>query len=403
LFHFAIPQVTNNNLGYGFVQYRTPMQAQAGKAALNGIEIASRKVRIGWAQKNTTLFIGDLDGNVTTEELRTTFGQFGELVEDETFVKAGSGKFGFVRFKNRVDAEKAKKDMTRKVVGTRMVRIGWGDNHVQKHCVHVQFNPSSQTDKLDEDRILRTFMHFGPVDSVSLPRHANSSRLKGYCFVHFADTEEGERAAARAITDMADGRVDDVLVHSSYAKRHGNSFNASREKRPATSTNKGLQVPQQVHSSSRHSPHKHHQHNMTYQQHLASQSPYHQPMDPYSPMHQYAAHAHQYSGTQYYMPNPYAQPPYYSPPTNYATGAYVQAYTGGSPQLHHATPPMMAHGHQSNRFSSPLYVANSPPPGAMYSPAVHMGSPQVMPGGSMLPAMPSLGPSYMTAQAHYGE
>jgi hypothetical protein len=43
---------------------------QAGKAALNGIEIASRKVRIGWAQKNTTLFIGDLDGNVTTEELR---------------------------------------------------------------------------------------------------------------------------------------------------------------------------------------------------------------------------------------------------------------------------------------------------------------------------------------------
>jgi RNA recognition motif-containing protein len=59
-------------------------------------------VRIGWAQKNTTLFIGDLDGNVTTEELRQTFGQFGELVEDETFVKAGSGKFGFVRFKNRV-------------------------------------------------------------------------------------------------------------------------------------------------------------------------------------------------------------------------------------------------------------------------------------------------------------
>lgn len=125
--------------------FQTPQEANKAKEMLNGTEISSRKVRIGWAQKNTTLFIGDLDGTVSTQALRKIFGEFGELVEDETFVKPGSGKFGFVRFRNRVDAERAKQVMSRKVLGSRSIRIGWGDNHVQKHCVHVQFNPSGLT------------------------------------------------------------------------------------------------------------------------------------------------------------------------------------------------------------------------------------------------------------------
>jgi RNA recognition motif-containing protein len=213
-----------------FLQYRTPAQACAGKDALNGAEIANRKVRIGWAQKNTTLFVGDLDGTVNTELLRDIFGEYGELVEDETFVKPGVGKFGFVRFKNRADAEKAKIGMSRKVIGTRSIRIGWGDNNVQKHCVHVQFNPTG-ADNLSEERLHSAFHAFGPVDSVSLPRHSNTGRLKGYCFIHFEDSEEGEKAAAKAISDMSAGVIDDVVVRSSYAKRHG--FNKrNRNKSP---------------------------------------------------------------------------------------------------------------------------------------------------------------------------
>ena len=222
-------KVTHNNLGYGFLQYRTPAQACAGKDALNGAEISNRKVRIGWAQKNTTLFVGDLDGTVNTELLRDIFGEYGELVEDETFVKPGVGKFGFVRFKNRADAEKAKVGMSRKVIGSRSIRIGWGDNNVQKHCVHVQFNPTG-ADGLSEERLHSAFRVFGPVDSVSLPRHSNTGRLKGYCFIHFEDSEDGEKAAAKAISDMSAGVIDDVVVRSSYAKRHG--FNKRRNKSP---------------------------------------------------------------------------------------------------------------------------------------------------------------------------
>lgn len=208
---------THNNLGYGFVQFATREQAMVAKQQLNGVDIGNRKIRIGWAQKNTTLFIGDLDGSITTSQLRDIFSKYGDLVEDETFVRAGSGRYGFVRYKHRSDAEKAKAEMNRKLIGSRCVRIGWGDNNIQKHCVHVQFNPSLAT-HLEEHDLKRLFEPFGNVVSVSLPRYPNR-RLKGYGFVHFEDSQEGEQAAGKAIASLAETKVQDVLIRCSYGKR----------------------------------------------------------------------------------------------------------------------------------------------------------------------------------------
>ena len=62
-------------------------------------------------------------------------------------------------------------------VGGSIVRIGWGDKHVQKRCVYVQFNANDQQQRFDEDWFLALFKHYGPVVSVSLPRFPNK-RLK---------------------------------------------------------------------------------------------------------------------------------------------------------------------------------------------------------------------------------
>lgn len=211
-------KVTNNNLGYGFVQFQTRSQAEAAKEHLHGVEIGNRKIRIGWAQKNTTLFVGDLDGTISTEQLRSIFGKFGPLVEDETFVKAGSGRFGFVRFRHRADAETAKSEMNRKVIGSRAVRIGWGDNNIQKHCVHVQFNPIDGSN-LEESHFRGLFEPFGPVTSVSLPRFTNG-QLKGYGFVHFEDSEEGEKVAGKAIGVLGgESTLMNVTIRCSYGKK----------------------------------------------------------------------------------------------------------------------------------------------------------------------------------------
>lgn len=125
---------------------------------------------------------------------------------------------GFVRYRNRADAEQAKQEMHRKTIGTRQVRIGWGDNNLQKHCVHVQFN-ASQGAHLTEDDFRVVFEKFAPVLSVSLPRYTNR-RLKGYGFVHFEDTPEGEQAALNAISGLTGATVGDgVSIRCSYGKR----------------------------------------------------------------------------------------------------------------------------------------------------------------------------------------
>lgn len=79
-------KLTLNNLGYGFVSYSTRGEAQSAKKALNGYELNSRKIRIGWAQKNTTLFVGDLDGTINTDDLIRVFEPFGMVIAEESFV-----------------------------------------------------------------------------------------------------------------------------------------------------------------------------------------------------------------------------------------------------------------------------------------------------------------------------
>jgi len=176
--------------------------------------------------------VGDLDGTVTSADLRTAFGVFGPLVEEETFVKANNGKYGFVRFQTRADAERAKQQMNRKTLGSRAIRIGWGDSNVQKHCVHVQFMPHSvaagsgglavaQTplhQLINESAVHNQFQRFGTIVSVSLPR-TPEMRLKGFAFVHFGESEAGEQSAAAAVSTMADGQVNGVPVRVSYGKR----------------------------------------------------------------------------------------------------------------------------------------------------------------------------------------
>ena len=95
-------RATSSSLGYGFVQYSTRREASEGKRALHRHEMHGRSIRVGWAQKNTNLFVGDLDASVTNDKLRTAFRAFGPIVEEDTFMKGDN--YGFVRFRHRVHA-----------------------------------------------------------------------------------------------------------------------------------------------------------------------------------------------------------------------------------------------------------------------------------------------------------
>lgn len=158
---------TGRTKGYGFVKFSDEMERNRAMTEMNGVYCSTRPMRIsaatpkkttGFQQQyaaaakalypapayttpplqalpadndinNTTIFVGNLDPNVTEEELKQIFSQFGELV----YVKIPAGRgCGFVQFGTRTSAEEAIQRMQGTVIGQLVVRISWGRSPTAK-------------------------------------------------------------------------------------------------------------------------------------------------------------------------------------------------------------------------------------------------------------------------------
>ncbi|XP_028962738.2 polyadenylate-binding protein RBP47-like isoform X2 [Malus domestica] len=153
---------TGRSKGYGFVRFGDENERSQAMTEMNGTFCSSRPMRIGAAtprkssgyqqqyssqggyvsngtptqgfqfdgdSTNTTIFVGGLDPNVTDEDLRQPFSQYGEIVS----VKIPVGKgCGFVQFANRNNAEEALPKLNGTVIGKQTVRLSWGRNPANK-------------------------------------------------------------------------------------------------------------------------------------------------------------------------------------------------------------------------------------------------------------------------------
>ncbi|PSR90199.1 Polyadenylate-binding protein [Actinidia chinensis var. chinensis] len=156
---------TGRSKGYGFVKFADEMERNRAMAEMNGVYCSTRPMRIsaatpkktaGFQQpyaaaralypppaytppvqtiavdndvNNTTVFIGNLDSNITEEELKQIFVHFGEIV----YVKIPTTKgCGFVQFATRTSAEDAIQRMQGVVIGQQVVHLSWGRNPTAK-------------------------------------------------------------------------------------------------------------------------------------------------------------------------------------------------------------------------------------------------------------------------------
>ncbi|KAI8549858.1 hypothetical protein RHMOL_Rhmol06G0057600 [Rhododendron molle] len=153
---------TGRSKGYGFVRFGDENERSQAMTEMNGVYCSSRPMRIGVAtprkssgyqqhyssqggyvsnggpaggsqsegdSTNTTIFVGGLDPNVTDEDLRTPFSEYGDIVS----VKIPVGKgCGFVQFANRNNAEEALQKLTGTTIGKQTVRLSWGRNPANK-------------------------------------------------------------------------------------------------------------------------------------------------------------------------------------------------------------------------------------------------------------------------------
>ncbi|XP_047338542.1 polyadenylate-binding protein RBP47-like isoform X3 [Impatiens glandulifera] len=151
---------TGRSKGYGFVRFDDENERSRAISEMNGTYCSSRQMRVGVATPkrhpgqqqylsqslvlnggyapnaashqnvqsdndlvNTTIFVGGLDSDVTDEDLRQSFSQYGEIVSIK--IPSGIG-CGFVQFSNRSNAEDAIQTLNGTVIGRQTVRLSWG-------------------------------------------------------------------------------------------------------------------------------------------------------------------------------------------------------------------------------------------------------------------------------------
>ncbi|TVU48242.1 hypothetical protein EJB05_07871 [Eragrostis curvula] len=165
---------TGRSKGYGFVKFADENEKNRAMTEMNGQYCSTRPMRISAAIPkkstgsqlpysgakamypatayavpqlqtvqpdsditNTTIFIGNLDSNVTEDELRQICVQFGELI----YVKIPVGKgCGFVQYASRASAEEAVQRLHGTMIGQQAVRLSWGRSPASKQDPSAAWN-----------------------------------------------------------------------------------------------------------------------------------------------------------------------------------------------------------------------------------------------------------------------
>ncbi|KAF5576461.1 spliceosome-associated 49 [Fusarium pseudocircinatum] len=107
--HMPRDRVTQTHQGFGFVEFRTPTDAEYAANVMNGIKLYGKSLRVNKASADkqraaevgAELFIGNLDPMVDEKILYDTFSRFGPLLSTPKVAREESGAskgFGFISF-----------------------------------------------------------------------------------------------------------------------------------------------------------------------------------------------------------------------------------------------------------------------------------------------------------------
>ncbi|KAI4808289.1 hypothetical protein KUCAC02_000353 [Chaenocephalus aceratus] len=108
------------SLGYGFVNYVDPKDAEKAINTLNGLRLQTKTIKVSYARpssasiRDANLYVSGLPKTMTQKELEQLFSQFGRIITSRILVDQVTGVsrgVGFIRFDRRVEAEEAIKGL----------------------------------------------------------------------------------------------------------------------------------------------------------------------------------------------------------------------------------------------------------------------------------------------------
>ncbi|KAB0801301.1 hypothetical protein PPYR_05655 [Photinus pyralis] len=110
------PLVTGQSLGYGFVNYHRPEDAEKAINTLNGLRLQNKTIKVSYARpsseaiKGANLYVSGLPKNMTQQDLEALFSPYGRIITSRILcdnITGLSKGVGFIRFDQRMEAERA--------------------------------------------------------------------------------------------------------------------------------------------------------------------------------------------------------------------------------------------------------------------------------------------------------
>ncbi|XP_016843551.1 polyadenylate-binding protein 4-like [Nasonia vitripennis] len=216
--------VTRRSLGYAYVNFQQPADAERALDTMNFDIIKGRPIRIMWSQRDPSLrrsgvgnvFIKNLDKNIDNKAMYDTFSAFGNILscrvaQDES----GSSKgYGFVHFETEEAANKSIDRVNGMLLNGKKVYVGkfisrkerekeLGEKAKLFTNVYVKNFGEDMTD----DKLKEMFEKYGTITSHKV-MSKDDGKSRGFGFVAFEDPNAADRAVADLNgKEIAEGKI----------------------------------------------------------------------------------------------------------------------------------------------------------------------------------------------------
>ncbi|XP_061078869.1 ELAV-like protein 3 isoform X6 [Conger conger] len=272
-------KITGQSLGYGFVNYVDPNDADKAINTLNGLKLQTKTIKVSYARpssasiRDANLYVSGLPKTMSQKDMEQLFSQYGRIITSRILVDqvtAGISRgVGFIRFDKRNEAEEAIKGLNgQKPLGaSEPITVKFANNPSQKtgqalltqlyqtaarrytgplhhQTQRIRFSPITidsmsslagvsltgptgagwcifvynLSPEADESVLWQLFGPFGAVTNVKVIRDFTTNKCKGFGFVTMTNYDE----AAMAIASLNGYRLGDRVLQVSFktSKQH---------------------------------------------------------------------------------------------------------------------------------------------------------------------------------------
>ncbi len=149
-------KVTKRPLGYAFVELFSYEDALLCKNKLHASIIHGQAIAIGWAVRNSKLFIGDIDETITMDDLLGICTPYGPVKREGSSLKRTEAGllYGVIDFVDREDADTARSCLNGSELKSNTIYVNWEQSSFRSNTqddtapntlypffsIHVSFN-----------------------------------------------------------------------------------------------------------------------------------------------------------------------------------------------------------------------------------------------------------------------